>query len=100
MVKVREPSSFRVPRTQANPELLLIASSKEHDAPVFLARVWVYNDLPNATQKLQKARCTLNCHDAGAVFLGADELIKSFSLFCQSGDHGLSKTVLAKGKYG
>jgi hypothetical protein len=27
-----------VPRTQANPEIHSIASSKEHDAPIFLAQ--------------------------------------------------------------
>src|SRR5262249_12351963 len=41
VVKVRQPLAPHVPKTEADPELFLVAPGEHHDAPVFLAQLVV-----------------------------------------------------------
>ena len=73
MVKVGEPSPLAVPRTQANPELLLVGTSKKHDPPVFLAKIIIEFQARNTPQKRGEPLRTLHSKYAAVHFV-ADKL--------------------------
>ena len=67
MVKVGNPSAIGVPRTQANLELLLLASSPKHAAPVFLEQVLTKLQFRNPPQQRSEPIRAAHSHNVTAV---------------------------------
>src|SRR5687768_12699904 len=80
-----------MPRAQANPELLLIAASKEHHAPIFLAKVFLKFQARNTLQQRGEPLGTAHSQNAAAVLLVTDKLGRMTE--CNVGAHLLRANV-------
>src|SRR5687767_5465589 len=80
-----------MPRAQANPELPLIAASKEDDAPIFLAKVLLKFQARNTPQQRGEPLGTAHSQNAAAVLLVTDK--RGRMTECDVGAHLLRANV-------